>query len=71
MIPTTNKIIQLSPYGLQQAITILLTLNLTIYHIAQVLHMHTEWVSSIKTATLAIQDLKGRISSKFADQFIF
>ena len=27
MIPTTNKIIQLSPYGLQQAITILLTLN--------------------------------------------
>jgi hypothetical protein len=23
MIPTTNKIIQLSPYGLQQAITIL------------------------------------------------
>jgi hypothetical protein len=38
MIPTTNKIIQLSPYGLQQAITILLTMNLTIYHIAQVLH---------------------------------
>jgi hypothetical protein len=38
MIPTTSKIIQLSPYGLEQAITILLTLNLSIYHIAQVLH---------------------------------
>jgi hypothetical protein len=37
MIPTTNKIIQRSPYGLQKAITILLTLNLTIYYIAQVL----------------------------------
>jgi hypothetical protein len=42
MIPTTNKIIQLSPYGLQQAITILLTLNLTIYHIAQVLHFFVD-----------------------------
>jgi hypothetical protein len=41
-IPTTNKIIQLSPYGLQQAITILLTLNLTIYHIAQVLHFFVD-----------------------------
>jgi hypothetical protein len=38
MIPTTNKIIQLSPCGLEQAITILLTLKLSIYHIAQVLH---------------------------------
>ena len=34
MIPYTNKILEQSPYGLQQAITILLTLNLTIYHIA-------------------------------------
>jgi hypothetical protein len=42
MIPTTNKFIQLSPYGLQQAITILLTLNLTIYHIAQVLHFFVD-----------------------------
>ena len=42
MIPTTNKIIQLSPYGLQQAITILLTMNLTIYHIAQVLHFFVD-----------------------------
>ena len=42
MIPTTNKIIQLSPYGLQPAIIILLTLNLTIYHIAQVLHFFVD-----------------------------
>jgi hypothetical protein len=42
MIPTTSKIIQLSPYGLQQAITILLTLNLIIYHIAQVLHFFVD-----------------------------
>jgi hypothetical protein len=32
--------------------------------------MYTEWVSSTKTATL-VQDLKGRISSKFAYQFIY
>jgi hypothetical protein len=32
--------------------------------------MYTEWVSSTKTATLA-QNLKGRISSKFAYQFIY
>jgi hypothetical protein len=30
--------------------------------------MYTEWVSSTKTTTLAIQDLKGRFSSKFADE---
>jgi hypothetical protein len=42
MIPTTNKIIQLSPYGLQPAIIILLTLNLTIYHIAKVLHFFVD-----------------------------
>jgi hypothetical protein len=32
--------------------------------------MYTEWVSSTKTTTL-VQNLKGRISSEFAYQFIF
>jgi hypothetical protein len=32
--------------------------------------MYIEWVSSTKTTTL-VEDLKGRISSKFAYQFIF
>jgi hypothetical protein len=53
MIPTTNKIIQLSPYGLQPAIIILLTLNLTIYHIAQVLHF---FVDASFEKTLGLHD---------------
>ena len=52
MIPTTNKIIQLSPSGLQQAITIRLTLSVTIYHIAQMLHFvdasfEKKWLSRL------------------------
>jgi hypothetical protein len=72
MIPTKNKIIQLSPYGLEQAITILLTLNLTIYHKCCIFFVDASFEKKLAfTTTTLAEDLKGRISSKFAYQFIF